>query len=1005
MQIMTIKTWWQRWRRLALVGASLLALYALAGFWLTPKWLRAELVEQARERTGHALGIGELRINPFSLVLEARQLALPEGDGAVLSIDRLLVDFELSSLWQRAWVFREIAIDAPAARAILNADGSLNLARLFKSAEPPAEPPAAAPPSNASLPALWIKHFAVDAGALSFIDRRSSDGVEKRLAPLAFELFDFRTTAAGGGFQFDAHSESGEAFSWQGRLALAPLSSRGKFRIERLSSQTVASLLGDALPFALAGGSLDLHGSYRFSAGDPGQLLVRLPEIQLTGLGLRARGLTAAPENTWIELPQVRIEDGRFDLAARRLRVAAVRFEQPRARLWREPDGSINLARLAAAAEPAAEVSSAKADAADTPADTPLAAAVPVDDGSAPAAEGTAWRFELAKLELAGARLHFEDRAVHPALKLEVAPLDLTIAGISQDLGRPLTLTLAARISDQAGFDLSGTLAPAPLSGQLQLGLTDADLRWLQPYLVGVADLELQAGRLSGKGELTLQAPPASPAMGFAGDLEVSGFASRDRAQQRDLLNWKSLRLGQLAYTLGPDALSIGRVDVDQAYARVAINEDGSVNLVQVLTPMAAAPNEAVPAATLPLRIGRVVVRDSRMQFADFSIEPNFQAEIKGLAGELRSLSSTAATPATVDLAGYVINPYSPVSIKGSANLFAFDAATDIALSFHNIDLPVFNPYSGRFAGYSIAKGKLNTDLHYRIDARQLDATHRIRLDQLEWGEATDSKDKVSLPVRMATSLLKNKDGLIDLDVPVNGSLDDPKFRVGPLVWKIVKNILVKAVTAPFRLLGGLFKGAEEARHVSFEPGSGQLSETDRGNLGALAKALLDRPNLGLEVPMAVLPELDLPALVEVRWQQQLAGFVASEIKADADAPPAAFATLEVKQQRQLLEDLYRREFGAKPEMPEPPPPAEDSDKAARRLLEEQFAVDHLTTALRARIVVDPEQLTALAQQRADAVQAALMATEGMDPARIFSTTERAPKLLDGRIQMELKLQ
>ncbi len=999
MQFMRIRAWWRRWRRFALIGAGSLALYALAGFWLAPKWLRAELIDQAQQQTGLALHIGELGINPFSLVLEARQLALQEGDGPVLSVERLRVDFELSSLWHRALVFREINIEAPFARAILNADGSLNLAQLIKPSAPPA---AVARPRDDTPPALWIKHFAVAAGVVSFSDRRRADGTEKRLAPLAFELFDFRTTAAGGGFRFAAHSESGEAFAWNGRLALAPLSSRGKFRIERLSSKTVAGLLGDALPFALAGGTLDLHGNYRFSAGDPGQFSVRLPEITVGGLGLRARGLAESAENTWVDLPRVRIEDSRVDLYAHRLRIAAVRFEQPVLQLWREPDGGINLARLWAAGTPVAEPTARPAiGASPVPPDLP-AGSVAVGDSAAPAADAAAWTFELAELKLTQAVLHVEDRAVQPALKREVAPFDFDITGISQDLGRPLAVEIKARIDGKAAIALTGALTPAPFSGTLQLELADADLRWLQPYLAGGADLDLHAGQLSGSGALTFNAPPATPAMQFAGAVQAIGFASRDRAGQRDLLNFKALRLEEFGYTLAPDTLSIGRVELDQAYARVVISEAGSLNLAQVLAPMAATTPVAPPMA---VRIGRIALRDATMQFADFSIEPNFQVEIKGLAGSLRNLSSTAATPATVDLAGYVLNPYSPVSIKGSANPFAFDAATDIALSFHNIDLPVFNPYSGRFAGYSIAKGKLDTELHYRIKARQLVATHHIRLDQLEWGEATDSKDKVSLPVRMATSLLKNKDGLIDLDVPVNGSLDDPKFRVGPLVWKIVKNILVKAVTAPFRLLGGLFKGAEDARHVTFAPGSASLSETDRGNLAALAKALLDRPTLRLEVPLALVPELDLAALVEARWQQQLAGFVATEIEVPIDQAAPSYAALAAEQQRELLVDLYRREFGDKPELPEPPPASEEIDKAERRQLAEQFAIEQLTAALRARIVLDPAELTVLAQQRADAVRVALLATEGLDPARIFSTSERPPRLLDGHIQMELKLQ
>ena len=992
---------WQRWRRLVWVLVGLLALYALVGFWLLPRWLRSEWIGQVREQTGLESGVGTIHVNPFTLVLEAEKLSVGEAKLPLLSVERLRVDLELSSLWHRALVFREIAIDGPFARAVLEADGGLNLARLRKPDQQPAAP---ASMGEQELPALWIKHFALRSGALSFADRRSAGIGEKRLAPLAFDLFDFRTNADGGGFRIQALSESGEGFVWTGRLALAPLSSRGKFRVEALQARTVADLLGDALPLALTGGRLDLQGSYRFNAGTPGKLALRLPLIELSGIGLRARDLTESPENTWIELPRVRVQDTRLDLIDRRLQIASVRLEQAQAKLWREPDGSLNLAQLWTTATPAADAQSAPAE--ESSGQAPVASSDAMASASPePAADPAGWTFSLGELKLAQAALRFEDRAWQPALQLALDPIDVEVAGISQDLGRDLRVNLNTRINAKTRFRLEGELAPVPLSGRLRIDLDDAELSLLQPYLDAVADLDLHAGLLSAGGELSLRATPYTPALDFVGEAEITGFASRDRSAKGDLLSFQSLKLQRLQYTRGPDALRIGRVQLDQAYARVAIDESGALNLAAVLTPARApTPNLAVnaaPAAPLPIGIDRVVLRDSRMQFADFSIEPNFQAEIRGLGGSLRGLSSDASSVAQVDLAGYVIHPHSPVSIQGSANFFAFDRTTDLALRFHNIDLPVFNPYSGRFAGYSIAKGKLDTDLHYQINNRQLQASHDIRLDQLEWGAATDSKEKVSLPVRMATSLLKDKDGLIQLELPINGTLDDPAFRVAPLVFKVLKNLLVKAVTAPFRLLGGLFKGAEDAQFVRFAPGSASLGETERESLSALAKALLDRPSLRVEVPLVLAPELDREALIEARWQAELA-----EASADADQDAATpFAELDGAKQRETLDKLYRKAFGAKPEIPETPQTEADLDKAERRARADREAIDYLAQALRSRIVVDPEQLQSLAQLRSDAVQSALLAIEGFDPKRIFATGESAPSVTEGKVQMELKLQ
>ena len=288
-----------------------------------------------------------------------------------------------------------------------------------------------------------------------------------------------------------------------------------------------------------------------------------------------------------------------------------------------------------------------------------------------------------------------------------------------------------------------------------------------------------------------------------------------------------------------------------------------------------------------PIRIREVRIESGQMNFSDQFIQPNFAADIKDLDGTLTGLSTDPNSSAKVDLKGEV-GEFSPVTIAGEIQFFAFDRHTDIGMKFENIPLPIFNPYSGRFAGYNIAKGSLTTDLQYLIEDRKLEAKHHIRIDQLEWGEATESKEAVPLPVKLATSLLKDVDGVIDLNVPVNGTLDDPKFRIGPIVWQIIKNILVKAVTAPFRLLGSLFKGAEEAQFVQFAPGEATLDPAAAEQMSALAKGLAQKPEIKLDVPIGVVEELDRPALVDQAVAAEISAATREikRIKRDDEAPP-----------------------------------------------------------------------------------------------------------------------
>jgi hypothetical protein len=249
--------------------------------------------------------------------------------------------------------------------------------------------------------------------------------------------------------------------------------------------------------------------------------------------------------------------------------------------------------------------------------------------------------------------------------------------------------------------------------------------------------------------------------------------------------------------------------------------------------------------------IGLVSIDKASANFADYSLQPNFVTGIQELSGTIKGLSSKKESRATVKLDGKV-DAYAPVTIDGEINYLSADAYTDLKLAFDNMELTTFTPYSGKFAGYHIDKGKLSVRLAYHIEDRKLDAQHKIILDQLQLGERIESKDATSLPVKLAVALLKDRNGVIDLDLPVSGSLDDPKFRLGPLIWKVVVNLVTKIVTAPFALLGSLFGGGEEVNQLTFAPGTIELQGESQARVDSVAKALRERPGLSLEVPIRI---------------------------------------------------------------------------------------------------------------------------------------------------------
>jgi septal ring-binding cell division protein DamX len=1019
-----------------LVPVLLVGLYALLGFKVAPGIVRDQAQAFVRENYGRELQIGAVQIHPFKLQLDVRDLSLPDVDGeTMVGFDRLFVDFELSSLWERAFVFKDITVDAPVVRAVVRADGALNLADLALPEDPQAE---VEPP-----PSLWIQSLAVGQGLIQFVDNARATPFERTFRDVGFALEDFRTTPEGGDFRFRANTRSDESFEWKGRFALAPLIlSEGEFKVVGLQAPGVAEFLGEALPFGLTSGSIDLAGTYHVTLGEPLSLEVQLPRIDLTGLALRARG----ESEDWVKIPSIGVADTSLSLLGQSVTVGTITVADLTTQAWLSPDGSVNLQRLfAPAAQPAAPASPA------TDREPTDGASATADMSSTDEPSAQPWTVTVSSIAIDRAAIDFEDRSTEPTKKFSIAPVSARVGEASLDLARPLPVTLTATINDHASFEASGTLTPDPLAAELDVKLAKARMQILQPYILPLADLTITGGELDVAGKARLDPPGRDrPEIQFEGEVSIGDFKSVDNALEQDLVNFRRLQLKKLSFAMGPDALSIDQVLVTQPYARVIISEQQIVNIAAVLDPAgtaaileerradaarspaekrriakeaeaakkaaekarrsgtakpAPAPATTPASESMPIRVRQVRIDGGRMNFSDYFVQPNFSAEVQDLEGTITGISSAANARAAVDLAGSV-GEFSPVAIKGELQPFAFDRYTDMGLRFENIELPIFNPYSGPIAGFNIAKGKLTTDLHYLIQERKLDAQHEIRVDQLEWGEATETQGEATLPVKFATSLLKDKDGVIKLDVPVGGTLDDPTFRIGPIVWQVIKNIIVKAVTAPFALLGSLFEGAEDAQFVDFAPGEATLDPAIGERLAALSRSLVEKPELNLDIPIGTVPEIDKPRLVERAYEDAVTaatGVVLGGRRKDGESVPA-FDQLEPKQQIAVLSTLVKQQTGAEPQIPEPPEPPEGTSRAEAKALRQAAKIEFLEGKAREGIMVPETELERLAEARAGAIEGALLEGGGVDPTRVFKVRDGKVTSHENKVRFELGL-
>jgi hypothetical protein len=1004
--------------------------YAVAGFWAVPHFARSYLTDFVKSHWQREVQVGEIRFNPFTLNLDVSKFSLPDADGKTLiAFDHLAVDLQWASIWRRGPSFGAILLDKPYVRTVIRKDGELNLADLGKGF-PPEPPKRPGEQEEKSKPLrLFIGQLAVSQGETDFEDRTRPTPFAAQLTPIAFELRDFSTVAGkGNAYHLEATSPQGARLHWTGTLELTPLSSRGAFEISEVRAHELWTYVRDSVPFEITSGVLAVKGTYELATnGGPTSIKVDVQDTTMTQFGLRPK---SAAQN-YVDLAKLEVLGTHVDIDHHSVEIEKVQLSGGDLKTWLDEKGHFNLLELA---PPSAGDSAAPA-----PPEAAAASAGAAPGAAAPARAQTSggnptpWVVKAPDIAFEGFKVAFEDRGVKPVFTSVVNPLNVHVTGFSTAAQSTLDVSMESRINDGGKLDAKGKVA---LPGGDFTAHVEGDgiaLTVAQPYLNTYTSLSLLKGALGAKLDLAYR---ADGFFGLKGNANVTGLRTVDDVQKRDFVSWKDFKVTDIDYQSKPQKLRIGNVTAVEPYVRFIIFPDRVMNVTDVLTPYGTTPKHeappppnkpgAVPAtvktapapkkkgakvntATVPAKspmpfpvsVATIRLINANLDYTDLWIKPSFSVGIKPLNGTITGLSSDPESRAKIKLDGQ-IERYSPAHIAGEANLLSADLYTNITMSFKDIDLTIVNPYSGRFIGYKIDKGKLSVDVTYVVEDRKLDAKQHFFIDQLELGDKVDSPDATHLPMKLAVSLLKDKDGVIDLDLPMTGSLDDPKFRIGPIIWKVFVNLITKVVAAPFALLGHLFGGGEHVNIIEFPAGSAELDKASKDQLASIAKGLKERPNLKLDVPIVYSATLDRAHLAEARVQQQLAARVAGTRQGRKHPDTALEAALaDPKEHFQLLLDQYKETAGKDA----PLPPAAAAAAKSKDAAAYDAAIDELAKALADKVQVSDDELVNLGKQRAQAIQDALLSDGQIDPGRVFIVAG-TPKPDSGekvKVEMALK--
>lgn len=888
------------------IGALLtaLALYSLLGFLILPGIALRIANQQLANYATVPAHIQRIELNPFSLEVTLWGLVIGEPGKEQVGFERLYANLQIDSLWTKALHLADIELDKPKTEILFAKDGKLNLLGLFKL---PASEPTPADPNAKPFP-MRIDSIKLAGGNVHFQDARPSEPIEFVYDKLDFELKNLSTLPDDNAdMTLVAIGPAGGQIDWTGNFSLIPFTSEGTLKVTDGQMKSFWPYVRDAVPLVLENGVVSLSTDYKLNLSKETELLLNNVSVSIAPFAIKA------PDGRQLaKLDRLDVSETTLDLAKQQVVVGKIRSQKLETWAALEADGQLDWQKLFAS-----QPSKPAAKAAAEPAQTPAAA----DSPKTETAPSKPWQVLLKDVQLRDYQVHLADRSANPPVALDVGPLNVDLQDFDSLNGSPFKVRLDTGLGKQGKVSADGVVNLAPVTAQLNVKTQDIDLRVAQSYISPFIRLELRSGMLGSDLKVNLKST-APLALSVTGRAQIDQLHTLDTLKTRDFLKWQQVVVEGLNYQHG-DSLSIDKVNLFQPYARFMINDDRTTNIDDLLIPQPADSGAKTAAAKpaskdkpLGIHIGAIAINDGSANFADFSLTPNFATAIQQLNGQIGTIDSRQAKPASVDIKGKV-DRYAPVTIKGAVNPFDPMASLDIATSFKRVELTTLTPYSGKFAGYRIRKGRLNLDVHYLITKGQLKAENKVVVEQLQLGEKVDSPDAVSLPLKLAIALLKDVDGKITIELPVTGDLNNPQFSVMPIVWQTLRNLIVKAAAAPFKLIGGLISGggSEDLGTVSFAAGSSDLSKDAEGALDKLSQALKARPALRLEIEGTAAQSSDGPLIANQRLEREYQYNYYKMLQRRGDKVPAQASLIQVPENEKgpLLEGIYRTRLKTQP--------------------------------------------------------------------------------------------
>lgn len=891
----------------------------------------------------------------------------------------------------------KVFIQSPELEIRREKNGDLNLQSLFPEKERTESAPKKKEDSNPF--SIDIDEIEMAGGKISFSDFSQSKPFRTILNPIDLKVGnlsngkDKKST-----YSLFMKTEAKEDIKLEGEVSMEPIWIEGALELTSIPLKKYAPYYQDKILFIIEDGRLNFSTRYKYVKGE------KEPEISFSGMSLILSALRLKQpdeNNDFLKIPNFSVKETDLDLIKREIKIGGIFTQKGDLGITHSKNGDVNLLKLVAPPPVSDETIPNERSG---------------EDKSKPAEKP--WIVSLKNISVDNYTIRVEDQMPSEPVTLTAQNLKIRGENISTAKNSKGRLNLSFLLNGKGTLSAAGTIGIDPMAADLKTELKGIEITPLQSYFTDKVKITVTGGAISTTGNLSFSSNEKKEIKaGYKGDVSLSNFASIDKLNAEDFLKWESLSFSDVNAGYNPLLIDIKGISLTNFYSRVILNANGSLNLQEIIekselkketSPSPVTEKKTTPPApdktassqkekgpAKDIKIGAITLQGGRIDFSDRSLKPEYSAKLTEIGGRISGLSSEETTLADVELRGK-LDDYAPLEITGKINPLKEEFYADIKARFKDMELSSATPYAGKYVGYTIEKGKLSFDLKYLITNKKLESQNYIFLDQFNLGDKVDSPEATNLPVKLAIALLKDRKGEIKLDIPVTGSLDDPEFSIWGIILKILVNLIAKAATSPFALLGAVFGGGEELGFVEFDYGSATITDPNMKKLDTIEKALSDRPALKMDIEGHVDMEKDREGLKQYLFHRKFKAQKLKEmIKKKEPAIPVDEIQIEKQEYEKYLKMAYIEEKFPKPKN------FIGMAKDLPSLEMEKLILTH--------IEVKEGDLRSLAVQRAMQIKESILKSGKVEPERIFIlepkslTPEKKEKLRDSRVDLKLK--